>query len=258
MALKVILRLRQLRPKKNDRCPHLVTFEDPIEPWKLIGSTTAKSDNDWNNPFTWLNYGICFTPRKLGTDVPSLSQALRDARRQTPSCFYVGEVRTKKDWEEILDFAGSGHLIIVTTHAGSLVETMMRVMESVGARTPQARKTFANYLCGSIHMEMTNCSHGPLLLPSIWRQTPAAINSLVAEGPSSITPNHEFVLGRRDYLTKEVTPSDLGKRGSRKEVKGSTTFQFEKKKRIWKNRWVPVDEIADKALSLDLKEIVGT
>lgn len=249
LALRVLLQIRQSigarvanAPDRlhDTRLPHLVTFEDPIEEWQLYRQDSRESGlANWRDPAAWLSLGLCFTPRKSGTDVSSLQQALRDARRQTPACFFVGEVRSRRDWREVFDFAGSGHLIIVTTHAGSLVESMLRAMDSIRASTPQARRTFANNLRGCVHLRMASCSNRPLLLPAVWRQQPEAINSLVAEGPSSITSNGRFVLGRYNYLT-------LAEGGGFRENKCQT----------WLNGSVK-PEIAECAFQLDLEEVIG-
>jgi len=254
LALRVILEYRARlaaalleRNKPDDvpqfRLPHLVTFEDPIEKWGLYHSGQPKSAlDDPQNPSSWLKHGICFTPRRLEIDVSGLSQALKDARRQTPACFYVGEVRSKDDWGEIVDFAGSGHLVIATTHAGSLVEAMIRPMESLGITTAQGRRTFANNLLGCIHLRLESCEDaGLLLLPAVWRRQPDAINSLIAEGPSSIASNGKFVLGRHSYLTSD-------------EAAG---FRKGEKPRTWDKKGRPKRAVVDCALRIDLEEIVG-
>ena len=106
--------LRTLVPKKNSqqRRPHLVTFEDPI-------------DKFWaNDPDSARRTGIDYTPRELNKDVDSLQMAVEAALRQTPEMFFVGEIRQPENWKALLRFASTGHLSVTTSHAGSLTEAM--------------------------------------------------------------------------------------------------------------------------------------
>jgi Tfp pilus assembly pilus retraction ATPase PilT len=86
--------------------------------------------------------GLDYTPRELGSkkDVRSLAQALlKDALRQTPSVVYVGELREEHHLETALNFARTGHLIVSTTHAGSLVEAMGRAFAAMKVKTAEDR-----------------------------------------------------------------------------------------------------------------------
>ncbi len=107
--------------KRDNRLPHLVTFEDPIEKWEILGKGLIWGSSS-DDPFPSLRHGFCFTPRQKGIDALTLRDAIADAKRQTPACLYVGEIRNTVDWREVLEFAGSGHLVVATTHASSLIE----------------------------------------------------------------------------------------------------------------------------------------
>ena len=133
-----------------------------------------------------------------GVDVGSLKQAVDDALRQTPSVFYIGEVREDADWGEVLRFAGTGHLVIATSHAGSLIEAMERIFRGVKAETPAARGQIAQRLLAVIHQIKFNLSElmpqqmpAPfeVLLPAIWRRTHSGVAALVSDGLSSVLPN---------------------------------------------------------------------
>jgi hypothetical protein len=226
------------------RPPHLVTFEDPIEtflvgprgPDKLPGDV-AKGDKAraytrctekdpepqcQNALHSWLDSlpkwllakweGIDYTPREKGLDVRNLSHAFADALRQTPSVFYVGEVRDIKDWVEVLEFAGTGHLVVTTAHAGSLLEAMIKILSAVGADTPADRRRYAARIKAVVHLrpwvaekkltfDLNNhpvaaadrgtpvlLDYARLLLPAVWRQTEPGLASLSANGFGAVVP----------------------------------------------------------------------
>lgn len=192
------------------RPPHLVTFEDPIEKYLK----TRKEDEP--GPDAAKALGIDYTPRERPSDTHRLAGALRDALRQTPSVFFVGEVRSEWDWPELMGFAATGHLLVATAHAGSLVEAMGKILEGVKAGTAAQRGQYAQRVLGVIHLmkadvegerhdvvherpdsEVTPPMKGdaggksePMILPALWRGTPGGIASLVGDGLSSILPNN--------------------------------------------------------------------
>jgi len=129
-----------------------------------------------------------------GKDCPSLKAALQDARRQTPALFYYGEVRNHEDWEPILDFAGSGHLIVTTTHAGSLVESFQHIAAAVGADTPAEIGALAGRILASVHLRALHWGVGKkkklAILPAVWRRNSASMAQLVADGLGSVLPHN--------------------------------------------------------------------
>jgi len=169
------------------RRPHLVTFEDPIETYYAIGPK-----GDANAPPSQLaqSLGIDYTPRERGIDVQSLDIACRDALRQTPAVFYVGEVRDRDEWENVLNFAGTGHLVVTTAHAGSLVEAMERILMAVRARSAGERGHFAQRILAVIHLAAFSVGEKLAHVPSIWRRTPSGVAALVADGLASVLPHN--------------------------------------------------------------------
>lgn len=182
----LIHRFLDVRRGKS-RWPHLVTFEDPIE--KRLFPTSADA----------LARGIEYTPRQKGVDVGTLKDALEDALRQTPAVFYVGEVRAAEDWKELLSFAGTGHLVVATAHSASLVEAMERIFRGVGAKTATERGQIAQRILAVIHQRTVQPSRDAtfaglpkdfgILLPAIWRRTPAGIAALISDGLASVLPH---------------------------------------------------------------------
>ncbi len=201
--------VKQHRNKSRKRRPHLLTFEDPIERWLF------QRENGEASSQLALASGVEYTPREKGVDTQSLTDALEDALRQTPSVFYIGEIREERDWPELLRFAGTGHLVIATAHAGSLIEAMARIFRGIGAETPAARGQIAQRIQAVIHQRKFDLqrvvpgtdlpSPFDVLLPALWRQTPAGVAALVSDGLSSVLPNAPNALD-------EETTSSFGRR----------------------------------------------
>jgi Type II/IV secretion system protein len=189
---------------RRKRRPHLVTFEDPIEGWTIGKRSTKDHSFDkapLKGPADAVKFGFCLTARERGKDVANLALALNHARRQTPTCFYIGEVRDIDEWKECIDFAGSGHLVVATTHASSLCETVARILRAVNATLPTDRRNVGAQLQACIHLQLESLSSGRgIVLPALWIRKGAALNSLVADGLSSVVPNGDYVLSRHQFL----------------------------------------------------------
>lgn len=188
--------VNELAGEKKDP-PHLVTYEDPIETWATYGRRGKR------NPLGAANaerFGFNFTARERGKDVISLRRAIAAAKRQKPKCLYIGELRNRREWDDVLEFAGSGHLVVVTTHAGSVTEAIGRVFQAVKARTPAERGWVAGKMLGCVHLLRKRNA----LFPSLWVRNPKAVNDLVATGLSSLAPNDDYMFGRRQFLEKLV------------------------------------------------------
>jgi hypothetical protein len=184
---------RLARADSGDRRPHLVTYEDPIEE-----TLFAKSPADASA------IGVDYTPREKGVDADKLRAALLDALRQTPTVFYVGEVREQEDWLALIDFAGSGHLVVATAHAGSLVESLKTVFKAARLRTPTDRSHTADRIRGIIHLETMKIDGKKITLPALWRNTSNGVNALVSDGLASVIPHNADLYYDADF-------SSLGK-----------------------------------------------
>ena len=167
------------------RRPHLITFEDPIEAFY------------YDDPKTALDFGLDYTPRQKGKDVGGLTEFLRDCLRQTPAVVYVGETRDLKDWKKLVDFAGTGHLIFTTCHAGSLTEIVGTLCRAVEANTAAKRGSLAARLAGVIQLRRATLDFGPqneapvmeAALPALLTKTPTGINALTGDGLSALLPH---------------------------------------------------------------------
>ncbi|MCA9186075.1 MAG: Flp pilus assembly complex ATPase component TadA [Planctomycetales bacterium] len=195
------------------RRPHLVSFEDPLESWKVRKSPSSVNVSSLQKPEDSLLFGFCCTLREKGKDVDSLTDALHDALRQTPTLVYIGEIRKKQDWIDAIDFAGSGHLVVSTAHAASLTEAISRIFISVNANTPAKRREVAVRILACIHLvsvPLPSSRDLSVIMPSFFQRTPLAVSSLVATGLSSVHPNRHFVYGRKQFqeaVWESLTPS---------------------------------------------------
>jgi hypothetical protein len=189
--------------KKNLRRPHLVTFEDPIEQFYIKEPSTnfPPKDLDELEKLLALIY-IDYTPREKKTDADRLSKVIQDAKRQTPAVFFVGETRNPRDWKDLLAFSGSGHLVITTSHAGSVVEAMTQILRETNTQTPSQRSEIARRIRGIVNLRSFYPTSPEIrsvvrvLLPAVWKSASQSINNLVADGLSSILP----ALGREQEI----------------------------------------------------------
>lgn len=176
---------------KDKRGLHFPTFEDPIE-------------RHFELP------DVSYTPREKGRDVSNLAEAISNALRQKPAVMFIGETRDPAEWELLLKFAGTGHLVVTTAHAGSLVEAMGNILQATRAGDPTARSEVGERLLAVVHLkpsviEGRDGQRVGVLLPAVWRRTTEGIKALMAEGLSSLMPNTPGPLPSSDL------PSSIGR-----------------------------------------------
>jgi len=181
--------------EKGLRRPHLVTFEDPIEEYFIKDPTTDLAPEKLEELMSLLvALNIDYTPRQNGIDADGLTSVIKDAKRQTPAVLFVGETRDPKHWKELLDFGSSGHLVVTTSHSGSVVEAMSQILSNTKAETPSQRSEVARRIRGIANIrsftQLVKDQDNSLrtLLPALWMSTAQSINNLVADGLASILP----------------------------------------------------------------------
>jgi len=201
---------------KGLRKPHLITFEDPVEQYYLKDPDSHRAPALQQLKELLDGVYIDYTPREKDTDANNLRDVIKDALRQTPAVLFVGETREKEDWKELLEFAGSGHLVITTSHASSVVEAMTRIFRDTETRTPAQRSEIARRILGIINIrnlrpqvpstfndssteqqtDPSTTSNCRALLPALWKSTSQSNNNLIADGLASLLP----ALGREDEI----------------------------------------------------------
>lgn len=188
--------------EKPDRRPHVVAIGDPVETLFHTGkerriqdcgaSQLALSEERVHcrrKLVEYLQRRIDFTARMIGTDVPSVSFALKDALRETPALYIVSELREENDFRATLKFAESGQLIFATAHSTSLVDTMRKLMMLLwGEDTSHTRSLLAQRLKGVIHLKKAVVDGRGLTLPSLWVGNAAGVRQFVCDGLSSLLP----------------------------------------------------------------------
>ena len=163
--------------RSSKRRPHLVTYEDPIEALYYDHTKTADS------------FGVDYTPQEAESDRTSLAKSLLSAKRQSPSVFYIGEVRSAADWLPIIEFAATGHLVITTSHAASLAEAFNRILRSISAKEPTERRYAAQQIRAIVHQIPIRSNDTLVQVPSVWRNNHRGVSSMISEGLSSILPS---------------------------------------------------------------------
>ena len=214
-------RAASLAAKEKRRRPHLVTFEDPIEKYYVLNPLAGKAgpsaapvsdrlsleDLEELLDALYLDY----TPRERNVDADSLKHVIEDALRQTPAVLFVGETREKEDWKDLLQFAGTGHLVVTTSHAKSVVEAMSDIFRETETKTQAQRSEIARRILGVVNVRKftPRDSNVRALLPAMWKSTPNSISNLVADGLASILPaqERESIIGYygRKYFAQRLT-----------------------------------------------------
>lgn len=116
-----------------------VTIEDPPE--MMLDGPVGK-------------FGRCFQLRL--DDGEDFGTALHDAMRYTPRYIFLGELRKSYDASQALRAAISGHLVITTTHAGSVEETLDSLIKLTSGEenVEFARDLLASGLAGVVHQTL--------------------------------------------------------------------------------------------------------
>jgi len=93
----------------RSRQAKIITIEDPIE----FNFTPAKAE---------------IIQREIGLDSRSYEQGLREALRQNPDVIVIGEIRDAETSIVALQAAETGHLVLGSLHANSVVEAITRYL----------------------------------------------------------------------------------------------------------------------------------
>lgn len=205
---------------------HLITLERPL----LDPIDTVVDRN--SVPTECLQRGLELTRRQQGIDFLDLGSALEDALRQKPILVHVDEVRRPDEWEAVMRFAATGHLITTTAHAPNVPIALGKLFREMGARIPAERGELGRSLLGVVHLRAENFADSKCVkravLPAVWRNTdvgisalvwpgldslvPAGANALSATGPNSKDPylgRAYFAAKMKQRLKSTVLPDDL-------------------------------------------------
>lgn len=159
------------------RC-HILTIEDPIE-------------------FLHRDKRATVSQREVHTDTLSFARALRSGMRQDPDVVLVGEIRDAETMRTALQAAETGHLVLASLHARSVVDAIHRVIDIFPVEEQrQARASIAESLQGVLCQCLVAAQggHGRALVTEVAVATPrvreavadveksGALEDIVADG----------------------------------------------------------------------------
>ncbi|MDZ7736509.1 MAG: PilT/PilU family type 4a pilus ATPase [Gammaproteobacteria bacterium] len=88
---------------------HILTIEDPIE-------------------FVHQHKKSVVDQREVGLDTSSLSEALKNALRESPDVIVIGEIRDRETMLHAIHYAETGHICLSTLHANNANQTLERII----------------------------------------------------------------------------------------------------------------------------------
>lgn len=120
-----------------------------------------------------------------------------------------------------MEFAGTGHLIFATGHAGSLTEAMGKILKAHEAKTPADRALIAERILGLIHirLEVFGPQNSSALMVTLWRREGAGKQAFISDGLSALAPQagNEFEISSfsrhwfaERLLSRPVTNNEIG------------------------------------------------
>jgi twitching motility protein PilT len=123
------------------RC-HILTIEDPIE-------------------FLHENKIATVSQRELHTDTLEFARALRSGMRQDPDVILVGEIRDAETMRTALQAAETGHLVMASLHARTVVDAVNRVIDIFPVdEQRQARASIAESIQGIMCQHLVQSANG--------------------------------------------------------------------------------------------------
>ncbi len=123
------------------RC-HILTIEDPIE-------------------YLHANKVATISQRELHTDTLEYARALRSGMRQDPDVILVGEIRDPETMRTALQAAETGHLVLATLHARTVVDAINRVIDIFPVdEQRQARLSIAESIQGIMCQHLVRSADG--------------------------------------------------------------------------------------------------
>lgn len=126
----------------SERRCHILTIEDPIE-------------------FLHPDKKSAISQRELHTDTFEFSRALRAGMRQDPDVILIGEIRDVETMRTALQAAETGHLVLASLHAKTVVDAVNRVIDMFPVEEQrQARASIAESLQGVLCQHLVASASG--------------------------------------------------------------------------------------------------
>ncbi len=142
---------------------HIITIEDPVE-------------------YIFSNGTCLFTQREVGRDTASYANGLRGAIRQAPDVIMVGEVRDLDTTLTTLQASETGHLVLASVHADSVVDAMERLSHLFPPEQfEMAQHLLSQQLVGAICQKLVPKLDGGLMLLVEYLENGGAMRNWIAK-----------------------------------------------------------------------------
>ena len=177
----------------SERSCHILTIEDPIE--YLHEDKTAT-----------------VSQRELHTDTRDFARALRSGMRQDPDVILIGEIRDTTTMRTALQAAETGHLVLASLHARTVVDAVNRVIDIFPVdEQRQARSSVAESLRGVVcqHLVERASGDGRTVMVEIAVGTPRVRDAIVDPEKTSLL--HDIV-AEGDYYGMRTFQQDAVRR----------------------------------------------
>jgi twitching motility protein PilT len=126
----------------SERRCHILTIEDPIE-------------------FMHQNRLATISQREVHTDTREFGKALRAGMRQDPDVILIGEIRDAETMRTALQAAETGHLVLASLHARTVVDAINRVIDIFPVdEQRQARASIGESLQGILCQHLVQAASG--------------------------------------------------------------------------------------------------
>ena len=175
---------------------HIITIEDPIE-------------------FVHTNIRSLVTQRELFTDVPTFTDALRDALREDPDVILVGEMRDLDTMRTAVMAAETGHLVFSTLHSRDAVSSLTRMIGVFPIEEQaQIRQQLSTTLRGVVSQRLLKNMDGQGRVPAVEvMKVTSAISNLVRTGKLEQIYTAIETGGKHGMQTMELALAGLYKDG---------------------------------------------
>ena len=138
------------------RAAHIMTIERPIE-------------------YVLKQKRSIISQQEVPTNAPSFEKGVEDALQHDPDVIAIGEVTNRETVEALLGAANTGHMVFATTHTGSCIDTISRIVDFFdGSDLKQKLHLIAATLTGIISQVLVPSADGKSLVLAyeIMRITP--------------------------------------------------------------------------------------
>ena len=162
---------------------NVITIEDPIE--YIYQEKMARIEQ-----------------REVGEHVSDFSSAVRETLRQDPDVVLVGELRDYETIDNALILAETGHLVLGTLHARSVVETIERMISVFPeSRRDEAHLSIINVLRGVMYQRLVNTKD--------FKRTPICEVMILNDPIRSLLKDKKSKNTVRDAIRSEKTKGNI-------------------------------------------------